>query len=157
MIERKQIARRLLVLLATALLGTGTASAASDDCVSANVPGPIMLPDGTFHPPGTIRVCLTDRLSPVAGVHETSIAGRPVGMYLSRVKRLEATPESRPDPLFEFTRTEDGIWILDAYSMPDGNRVVLYQLRPATPRSPRIATTRAAAGSEVTVMAALGR
>jgi hypothetical protein len=157
MIGRQQIARCFVVLAAAAAAFTGSASVASDSCASANVPGPIVLPDGTAYAAGRIRVCLTERLSPVAGLHETSVAGLPVGMFLSRLVRVEATSESRPDPLFYFLRTQDGVWVLEAYSMPVGKRVIVYQLRKTAMPSPRMAATISSEGTSVVLNAALGR
>lgn len=157
MIDSKQIARRFLVLAAALIACAGPASAAPDDCVSANVPGPIVLPDGTFHPSGRIRVCLTEQISPVAGLHEASVAGLPVGMFLSRVSRMEATPESYPGPLFQFIRTDDGVFVLEAYSIPSGKRVNFYRLRETTPMSPRMASTHAVERTAVVLAAGLGR
>ena len=67
MIDSKRTTRNLFVILAATVALSAPALAATDACVSANVPGPIVLPDGTFYPAGQIRICLTERLSPVAG------------------------------------------------------------------------------------------
>jgi hypothetical protein len=152
------IARRLPILIFAALLTLAFARAvraSSEVCVSANVPGPIELPDGTLYPAGQIRVCLTERLSPVAGLHETAIAGHPVGLFMSRSSKVEASPDTRSEPVFHFIRTNDGIWILEAYSMTVGKRVVLYKLRADTPRSPRTESMRAAEGHAVVLTAAV--
>jgi hypothetical protein len=154
--DTKRIARNLFVIFATTVALAAPAAAALDACVSANVPGPIVLPDGTFYPAGPIRICLTERLSPVAGLHETSVGGLPVGMFLSRSKRVEASPSSQPKPLFHFMRTERGVWILEAYSITEGKRVILYQLRPAVQHPAPRESDRASAGTPEVLTAALG-
>jgi hypothetical protein len=157
MIDRKRTVLNLLVIFAATVALAGSALAATDACVSANVPGPIVLPDGTFYPAGQIRICLTERLSPVAGLHETSIGGIPVGMFLSRSNRTEASPSDQPEPVFQFMRTERGVWILTAYSIAEGKRVVVYQLRPAVPHPAPSESDRASAGMPEVLTAALGR
>jgi len=155
--DGKRIARNLFLIVAATVALAGPAFAATETCVSANVPGPIVLPDGTFYPAGQIRICLTERLSPVAGLHETSVSGLPVGMFLSRSKRIEAGPASQPGPTFQFMRTERGVWILEAYSITEGKRVIRYQLRPAVEHPAPRESDRASVGTPEVLIEALGR
>jgi hypothetical protein len=155
--EKARFIQGALVIVAVAGALVAPALAASDNCVSAVVPGPMVLPDGTAYPAGPIQICLTEKLSPVAGLHETSVGGHPVGMFLSRLSRIEASPATHPEATFHFMLTSDGVWILEAYAMPVGQRVILYKLRSGTPPSPLREPPRVAEETPVVLAAASGR
>jgi hypothetical protein len=125
--------------------------------VTANVPGPIVLPDGTSHPAGSICLCLTERLSPVAGLHETIVDGHPVGMFLSRYGPIEASPADHDKPTLHFVRTVDGSWILEAYAINVGKRVILFKLRDDLVPERRLDSVRRPQGEAVVRAAASSR
>jgi hypothetical protein len=155
--DMKRSIRNIAALVAAVVTVTGAALAAPDGCVSANVPGRIVLPDGRSYPAGPIRVCLTEQISPIAGLHKTTVDGQPVGMFLSRFGPVEASPADRPEPTLHFLRTEDGAWILEAYAIAVGKRVILFKLREDPPGGASIASVRGATGQAVILAAVAGR
>jgi len=87
----------LLGFAAIALAGA-TVAAASDSgrCQTAAIPGPVVLPDGSVHDAHSVQVCLSRAYSPVAGLHEVSVDGKPIGLYLGREYALEARRDHEP-------------------------------------------------------------
>jgi len=84
--------------LALTAIVAATAAAAGDlgRCQTAEVPGPVVLPDGSVHESGAIQVCLSRAYSPVAGLHEVSVDGRPIGLFLGREYPLESRRDHEP-------------------------------------------------------------
>jgi hypothetical protein len=78
-------------------------------------------------------------------------------MFLSRLSRIEASPETHPEATFHFMLTSHGVWILEAYAMPVGQRVILYKLRSGTPPSPPREPPRDEGETPVVLAAASGR
>jgi len=87
-----------LVGLAAIVIAGATGAAAADmgRCQTSAVPGPLVLPDGSVHEAHSVRVCLSREYSPVAGLHEVSIDGRPIGMFLGREYALESHQDHEP-------------------------------------------------------------
>lgn len=122
----------LAALAALALVADGRALAAPviGRCVTAELPARIdavELPDGTVASEGSIRLCFSHRLSPVAGLHETQVGAAPGGLYVSRVETIEA--ELGP-PYVALARAGDGRWRLEGYAVPTGRGMVAFHLRP---------------------------
>lgn len=118
-----------MILALAGLCAVTSAGAASECCIRADVEATIVLPDGSSHEPGPIRICLADRLSPVAGLHQTFVDSQPVGIFVSRVAYAEDPPQLR-DPIIRFRQTARGHWVLEAYGVPDGSRMAVYWLEP---------------------------
>lgn len=91
-------------------------------CISADVDSPIVLPDGSKHPVGSLTICESRIHSPVASPHETRINGSQVGMYLSRTFLNGDGVESR-DPCMVVQRDAHGGLVLEGYAVPDGERM----------------------------------
>ena len=112
-----------LLMLCAALAPPSWASAESaGGCISADVDSPIVLPDGSKHPAGSITICESRIHSPVASFHETRINGSQVGMYLSRTFLNGEGVESR-EPYMVFQRDAHGDLVLQGYAVPDGERM----------------------------------
>ena len=73
----------IVLVVAVLVAGQGEALAARDICVSAEVPEPILLPDGSWHPAGVLKLCLRGDYSPGAAFHETYVNHMPIGLFLS--------------------------------------------------------------------------
>ena len=97
--------RRLLwivfLVTASAVALASIATAAETPCVTAAVPSPIRLPDGSAHEGGELTVCEVRSLSPVANFHRISIDGRAVGMFVSRRLPSEVGADAAPTILFQ--------------------------------------------------------
>lgn len=116
---RVQLAKwRLAALVAVwllCLLAAGTPNRGR--CVTAEVPWPFTLPDGTVMPAGNLTLCLDRAYDPVTGLHELRVAGRPVGLYMSRFGTAEDERETRPMVVFEVSA--QGAHRLLGYTLPE--------------------------------------
>ncbi len=113
--------------LAGLLLATGTVSAQSvGDCLTADVPAPVVLPDGSTHDAGSLRICLTRVYSPVSGLHETSVDGATAGLLRSRRGTGEDAVVERPYILFQ--RTARGALRLIGYAWEEDGQMVSYRV-----------------------------
>jgi len=117
----------------------------SDRCVSVQVPGPIVLPDGSNHPGGTLTLCHVRDFSPVSGVHRLAVDRMPVCLVLSRRVGAE-TPLGAP-PRVLFYRTADGVYRLVGYSYSAGRKVSSFFLsRPESRAAVNAATVPPSVG-----------
>jgi hypothetical protein len=92
-------------------------------CVSADVDSPIVLPDGSRHPAGSLQICMSRAHSPVASIHETRVNGSKIGMYLSRTFLNEEPEPGNQDPYLVFRRDAEGGLVLQGYVVPEGQRM----------------------------------
>jgi hypothetical protein len=127
--------KRLPGLIAAAFVLAAASTFAGDTgrCYRADVETAIVLPDNSEHPPGTLKICTTLRLSPVSGLHEVSIDGRTVGLFASRIRRSE-TSVNPTAAVFAFTRDCEDRLVLQGMGASDGDRSNSYFLRPQTDR-----------------------
>jgi hypothetical protein len=96
-------------------------------CYSADVPASIILPDGSSHAPGSLRICLTSKESPVRGRHGSSVDGRAIGAYQSELGKSEAG--ALPGAAyFVFQRNERSDLVLLGYAAYLGNEWHTYRL-----------------------------
>jgi len=131
-----------LVFAATALVVPGDTVSAErrGDCVTVTVPSEMSLPDGTERPAGQLRICLTEKLSPVAGLHVTYVDGRAVGVFVSKMGRSEGRAVAgETDALVQFRRTRNGTLALSGYAIPEGERMIVFRMADA-PGVERVAT-----------------
>lgn len=120
-------------LLAVFLVLSMAAAPAADAsetgvCVQAFIQESIVLPDGSLHAPGTIRICLEREFSPVAGLHETSIDGRTIGLFQSRFVLSEGLAEDRRARLVFQRIAEDRLALL-GYAVPGRERTAVYWMK----------------------------
>lgn len=78
-------------------------------CLSARVPGRIVLPDGSVHPPGDLALCLERHLNPVTEMDRIEVEGMARGLFSGRRSRPEE-PITRPALVFH--RSDNDDWIL---------------------------------------------
>ena len=120
-------AETLLLALTLPVLGIASGVAEAQPtgrCVSAVVPEMIVLPDGSRHEPGGIRICLNRKHSPVAGMHEIRVNGHGKGLFLSRLDDSEALTEA----FLSFRRASSGELILEGYAVPNGEVMAVYRM-----------------------------
>ncbi len=134
-----------VLVIAALIAGQGEALAAHDICVSAEVPEPIVLPDGSRHPAGVLTLCLRGDYSPVAAFHETYVNHMPIGLFLSHQCASEGPAEA--EPFMMFYRQAGGGLRLYAYALPSGDHMTNYFLDPPT-GGKAASSLRAAAGSD---------
>jgi hypothetical protein len=130
----------VLVVLATALavLVTSPAPIAQQRgrCAVTELPGHLVLPDGTVHDSGELKICFEDWHNPSSGRHVILLDGKKWGYLLSRSGRSD---KSRTDvPVFVFTpRTEHQHVRLLGYAWPDGDGMSIHVLHRPGRKVPR--------------------
>ena len=126
--------QRTLLVLATIIILLACVANAGErrHCVRAEIDENFMLPNGSVHPPGELKLCLIRSMSPVSGAHGTHVNGHSVGYFLS-VKMKLAAPEqtASTEPYFEFVRNRRGELELRGYAWHDGS--TLLDLGPCVP------------------------
>jgi len=127
--ERTRLLGLAAVAIATVLAMPLAWSGGSGRCISASLPEALILPDGSVHEAGLLRICLEREFSPVAGLHRAYVDGRAVGRFLSRAGRSEAVDDDR-QPFIVLRRTGDGPLVLEGYADPDGDRYRTYLVEP---------------------------
>jgi len=116
---------------------------ASGVCTTAEVAEPILLPEGTEHPAGSLTLCVSHHFSPVTTLHKTYVNGRQIGLLQSRRGESEGGAEQ---PFFVFHRDHAGKLHLYGYASPQGNKMITYTLN--SPGAERLARSRAARRAE---------
>lgn len=122
---------------AAVLLAPAAWSGGSGRCIITSVPDPLVLPDGSVHPAGQLRICLTQEFSPVAGLHETWLNGQPVGRFVSRTGQAEAG-DGTETPFVVFRRTRGGELVLEGWADPRGRRLNTYLVRTVGQAQPEM-------------------
>jgi hypothetical protein len=136
----KKVIRVVAAMFAVAtwvVAPTSAAEAAAGICVRVEVDGPMLLPDGSHHEAGTLRICERRTFTPVASLHAMYVEGAPVAMLMSRKQTSEAADYGSPTILFE--RDRGGRMRLLGYVLPQSGASVSYTLaKPSEPtvRSP---------------------
>jgi hypothetical protein len=86
-------------------------------CATVEVPGVLVLPDGTSHDLVSAKICFERWLSPVSGIHVLYVDDTPWGMLISRVGRDDEA--NHTDPMVVFSRNAVGQVQLTGYAWPD--------------------------------------
>ncbi len=123
-----------LIVAAFLILSQGSALASRGRCVSADIPAPMILPDGSEHPAGELKLCVRHHHSPVTSLHEAYVGGSPVGLHSSRRGISEGRATS--EPFMTFYRRPDGKLYLYGFALPGRERMEVHTLY-ATGRSTR--------------------
>ncbi len=120
-----RVAGWLAVAMAALIAGGASWAVVPAHCVSLEVPSPFVLPDGTVHPAGELRLCLDRNFNPVSGLHRIYIERSPAGRFLSRVSSPETPRDSRPAVLFF---ADGGRLRLIGYTVAANGKVFSYRL-----------------------------
>jgi len=126
------------LILMGALLLTATVANAGGRCYTAQIPQTMVLPDGSTHAPGVLRICKEKTISPASSLHTSDVAGRPVGMFLSVPRDVEMSVEEGK-ALFVFKRSIRDEIELVGYAVSDGSGTTFFDMG-------RYGATRTAAG-----------
>ena len=117
-------------------------------CVRATLDEAFVLPDGSWHPAGLLRICLDRELAPGAGLH-TIVAEQAASRHLSR--RTPVETEDRAASRLAFVRDRTGILLFRGYTLVHDGRVEAYWIRPSRSHG---AETAAAIPTETVWLAA---
>ena len=96
-------------------------------CARIEAPWPIVLPDGSAHEAGSLKLCLQQMWTPASGLHEIRVNGRSIGLFMSRVGTSEEPVEGVPVVVFQRNGTDEHYLV--GYAWPDGETMRTYTLR----------------------------
>jgi hypothetical protein len=113
------------VCLAILAFAATTVAAQARSCVRATIGEPYVLPDGSRHAGGLLRICLDRAYSPVSGLH-TIVAGNVSGTFLSRRGRPESGGEPAAPPRILFARDARHRLHLLGYAVPASGGTEVY-------------------------------
>jgi hypothetical protein len=116
---------RLAAVIATLIVGGAAWAVVPAHCIALDVPAPFVLPDGSIHPAGELRVCLSRNFNPVSGLHRIYIDGIPTGFLLSHIANAEIPKDATPSALFY---GESGRLRLVGYTVAANGKVFSYLL-----------------------------
>ena len=116
-----------LGLIACIALAGGPWAAETGRCYSADVPHAMILPDDSVHGPGKLRVCVEQRISPVAVAHTVAVDGQPIGIYFRRTGFGEDRPAGS-DAVLMFARNSADQYVLEGFHGPLRKRVRTYTM-----------------------------
>lgn len=135
MVSKKSVVAMLAVAASAFLAPVFAAEAATGVCVRVDVDAAMVLPDGSIHDPGTLRICERRAFTPVASLHAMYVEGAPVAMLLSQ-KRISETPGDEAPSIF-FERDGRGRLRLLGYVLPESGTSVSFTLAKPTERTVR--------------------
>ncbi len=66
------------------------------NCISADIPWQMEMPDGSVHEPGQVTLCYVREYNPVSALYALKVDGMPLGIFQSTVARSEEQTSSHP-------------------------------------------------------------
>ncbi len=96
-------------------------------CARIELPWPIVLPDGSAHEAGSVKLCLQQMWTPASGLHEIRVNGTSIGLFMSSVGKSEGPVERVPVVVFQRNGTDEHYLV--GYAWPDGETMRTYTLR----------------------------
>jgi len=125
-------ARSLLLPLVVCVALSAAASTVASaqplgSCVAARTDAPVVLPDGSRHPAGSLVLCAASSYTPGTMLHEARVNGARVGLFRSHSHIAEGRARDLRDPVFLFGRAEDGDLVLQGFATTDGDDVRAYR------------------------------
>ncbi|GAF73890.1 unnamed protein product [marine sediment metagenome] len=114
--------RALLFFFAVLLLAGAAQAGDSGRCHSAVVSSEMVLPDGSVHGPGRLRVCAVRTHSPTSMRVDLSVDGYPIHMVISRTTRGKDRTAVK-DPFFVFQFDDDKRLVLLGLAYAKGGRL----------------------------------
>lgn len=115
------------VILMSVLLFAATTANAGGRCFHAEIPQTMVLPDGSVHDPGILRLCLEQKISPVSTLHRGDVEGRPVGMLSSAPRPIELAVEEG-QAQFVFTPNDEDKLALMGYAVRVGRETTFFDM-----------------------------
>jgi len=129
--------RWVAVLALLALAASPAWSQNRGQCAQIEAPWPMVLPDGSTHEAGALKLCLQEMWTPASGLHEIRVNGASLGLFMSRVGTSEEPAEGVPVVVFQRDGTNEHYLV--GYAWPDGRTLRTYVLRWTGERSRAIA------------------
>jgi len=96
------------------------------NCVSAEIPWQMEMPDGSIHDPGKVSLCYVREYNPVSGLHSLQVDGMPLGMIQSTMARSEE--QASIHPILVLKSDGQGHVRLVAYAWPTEQSMEVYWL-----------------------------
>ena len=118
-----------LTLMVVVVVGLSpAASAAGRSCVTAKLDAPLILPDGSEHPAGSLSLCKTRHESPVSTLYEAFVDKISVGLLQGHRVDTEASGEG--PPYLMFLRDSAGRLRLYGFADPKRDGIEAFIMRP---------------------------
>jgi hypothetical protein len=95
-------------------------------CATAQVPEPFVLPDGSEHPAGSLRICPVQRHVPTTELLVSYVNGKQIGLLLGTSGHNEIGPGE--ESFMIFARDPAGRLQLYGYVIQEGDRLATYRL-----------------------------
>ena len=124
------------MLAAVAWLASGAAWA-QGRCVTAEIPATFVLPDGSVHDAGKLKLCVERVHSPVAVLHRIYVEDAAVALFQSRTGQGESVSKGRPFVLFHRNALDQ--LELIGYARPAGRAMDTHVLTERKPAPPTVA------------------
>ena len=122
-----RLLRSLGLLAALVLLALpGTAEAGQRVCTTATIQEPFVLPDGSEHDAGSLKICHLQKHYPSSTLLVSYVDGQNVGVLLGIAGHNEAG--SRSAPFMMFARDPDGRLRLYGYGLQEGSGMATFTL-----------------------------
>jgi hypothetical protein len=129
-------------VLSLAILAASTAavSVAGDlgRCATVRVPRQVVLPDGSVHEPGDLRLCMKSH-GPNSGTYEIAVNGRAIGQWPSRIGSSDSSDLKHSLAVFEWV---DDRLALVGYARPAGDKMRTYVFHSYGPVPERVLALR---------------
>ena len=115
------------------------AQAQSGYCASAWIAEPFILPDGSVHSPGNLKICTAAPMSPVSQLQRTYVDGMPIGAFVSRRQTGELNVTDKDPAIFVFQRDLESRLRLERYAVWDGSKALAFDMTASAPKGMTVA------------------
>jgi len=110
------------------------AAAAQSPCLTVHTDDPVVFPNGSVQPAGTLTICDWKAFTPVEQIHRTYVNGTPVQLLRGRRSKNERDAAA-PDEIY-FHRSHEGWLELVGYARTYRGRSLTVDFRPKRESSP---------------------
>ena len=122
------------------ILAIGPAVASARVCATAQIDESFVLPDGSAHEPGALKLCRGTDYNPATTLHSSFVNNMAVGMLFGRSSASESAGNEQP--FLVFVRNDLGQLRLFGYALPGEDGMETFRLeKPRGGKKSRVITT----------------
>jgi hypothetical protein len=115
-----------IAVAAVLIFPIGPAAASARVCATAQIDESFVLPDGSMHEPGTLKLCRGTDYNPAISFHSSFVDNMAVGMLLGRSSASEDAGSEQP--FLVFFRNDLGQLRLFGYALPGQDGMERFRL-----------------------------